>query len=103
MDINPLIPDLNKYKEELIDSIQIAIGFNELHKADRYVAHDIIGIKGEQYSSDPFQQVANFYNLPREEVVKNIRTFTNKGFKTFLPGDPKLIKDIEFDSVEAQG
>jgi len=35
MDINPLITDLNKYKEELIDSIHIAIGFNELHKADR--------------------------------------------------------------------
>lgn len=35
MDINPLIADLNRYKEELIDSIQIAIGFNELNKADR--------------------------------------------------------------------
>ena len=102
MDINPLITDLNKYKEELIDSIHIAIGFNELHKADRYVAHDIADIKGEQHSNDPFQQVANLYNLPREEVVKNIRAFTNKEFKTILSGDPKLIKDIEFDSIGAQ-
>jgi hypothetical protein len=99
MDINPLIADLNKYKEELIASIQIAIGFNESHKADRYVAHDMAEIKGEQLSNDPFQQVANVYNLPREEVVKNIRTFTNKEFKRLLPGDPKLIKDIEFDST----
>jgi len=102
MDINPLITDLKKYKEELIDSIHIAIGFNELHKADRYVAHDIADIKGEQHSNDPFQQVANLYNLPREEVVKNIRTFTNKEYKTLWPGDLKLIKDIEFDSNGAQ-
>jgi hypothetical protein len=102
VDINPLIADLNKYQEELIASIQISIGFNELHKADRYVAHDMAEIKGEQHSSDPFQQVANLYNLPREEVVKNIRTVTNKGFKTLLPGDPKLIKDIEFDPIKVQ-
>jgi hypothetical protein len=44
----------------------------------------------------PFQQVANLYNLPREEVLENIRTFTNKGVKSLMPGDPKLIKDIEF-------
>ena len=98
MDINPLIADLKKYKEELNDSIQIALGFNELHKADRYVAHDIAEIKGEQHSDDPFQQVANLYNLPIEEVVKNIRTFTNDEFKIFFPGDPRLIKNIEFDS-----
>ena len=102
MDINPLIADMNKYKEELIASIQIAIGFNELHKADRYVAHDMAEIKGEQHSNDPFQQVANLYNLPREEVLTNIRTFTNREFKTLLAGDPKLIKDIEFDSIGAQ-
>lgn len=29
MDINPLIADLNKYKEALIASIQIAIGFED--------------------------------------------------------------------------
>jgi hypothetical protein len=102
MDINPLIADLNKYKEELIDSILIAIGLNELHRADRYVAHDMADIKGEKYSDDPFQQVANLYNLPREEVVKNIRTFTNKEYKTLWPGDLKLIIDIEFDSNGAQ-
>ena len=102
MDINPLITDLNKYKEELIDSILIAIGLNEFHRADRYVAHDMADIKGEKYSDDPFQQVANLYNLPREEVVKNIRTFTNKEYKTLWPGDLKLIKDIEFDSNGAQ-
>ena len=78
MDINPLIADLNKFKEELIDSIQIAIGLNELHNADRFVAHDIEEIKGELHSSDPFQQVAILYNLPREEVVENIRQFTNR-------------------------
>ncbi len=66
--------EMDGNQEELIASIQIAIGFNELHKADRYVAHDMAEIKGEQHSSDPFQQVANLYNLPREEVVKNIRT-----------------------------
>ena len=86
MDINPLIADLIKYQDELLESIQISIWFNELHKADRYVAHDIAEIKGEQYSTDPFQQVANLYNLPREEVVENIRTFTTKGFKIFFSG-----------------
>jgi len=100
MDINPLITDLNKYKKELIDSIKIALGFKDLRKADRYVAHDIAEIKGETHSSDPFQQVANLYGLPREEVAENIKQFTNKGFKTLLPGDPKHIKDIEFDSDE---
>jgi len=72
MDINPLIVDLNKFKEELIGSIQIAIGLKELHNADRFVAHDIAEIKGESHSSDPFQQVAILYNLPRDEVVENI-------------------------------
>jgi|WetSurSiteA1Bulk_404760.scaffolds.fasta_scaffold717680_1 hypothetical protein len=42
MDINPIIAVMKKYKEELIDSIQIVVGFNELHKADRYVAHDAV-------------------------------------------------------------
>lgn len=96
MDINPLIADLNKFKEELIDSIQIAIGLNELHNADRFVAHDIAEIKGELYSSDPFQQVANLYNLPREEVVENIRQFTNKEYKINFLGNLAQYKDIEF-------
>ena len=97
MDINPLIADLKKYKEKLIDSIEIAIGFNELRKADRYVAHSITEIKGEKQSSDPFLQIANIYNLSRPEVINNIRGFTNREYKTFLPGDPKFIKDLEFD------
>ncbi len=97
MDINPLIADLSKYKEELIDSIQIAMGLKELSKADRYVAHDIAEIKGEKFSNDPFQQVANIYNLPRPEVVKNIRKFANREYKTFFPGDPEFVKDLEFD------
>jgi hypothetical protein len=42
MDINPIIADMKKYNEELIDSIQIVVGFNELHKTDRYVAHDAV-------------------------------------------------------------
>jgi hypothetical protein len=96
MDINPLIADLNKFKEELIDSIQIAIGLNELHNADRFVAHDIAEIKGELHSSDPFRQVANFYNLPREEVVENIRQFTNKEYKLNFLGNLAQYKDIEF-------
>ena len=96
MDINPLIADLNKYKEELIDSIHIAIGLNELRKADRYVAHDIAEIKGEKHKSDPFQQVANIYNLPREEVIENIRQFTNKEYKTNFLGNLAQYKDIEF-------
>ncbi len=100
MDINPLIADLNKYKEELIDSIHIAIGLNELRKADRYIAHDIAEIKGEKHKSDPFQQVANIYNLPRQEVVEDIRKFTNRSYKTFLPVDPKFIKNLEFDTSE---
>ena len=96
MDINPLIADLNKFEEELIDSIQIAIGLNELHNADRFVAHDIEEIKGELHSSDPFQQVAILYNLPREEVVENIRQFTNKEYKINFLGNLAQYKDIEF-------
>ena len=83
MDINPLIADLNKYKEELIDSIHIAIGLNELRKADRSIAN-----------------VENIYNLLRQEVVEDIRKFTNRSYKTFLPGDPKFIKNLEFDKSE---
>lgn len=96
MDINPLIADLNKFKEELIDSIQIAIGLNELHNADRFVAHDIAEIKGELHSSNPFRQIANLYNLPREEVIVNIRKFTNKEYKTNFLGNLAQYKDIKF-------
>ena len=103
MDINPLIADLKKYEEELEDSISIAIGFNELELADRYVAHDIAEIKGELHSNTPFKQVANLYKLPLEEVIENIRDFTNKVFRKMLVGDPSSIKDIEFkDNIEGK-
>lgn len=102
MDINPLIVGLDKYRDELIDTISIAISFRELNKADVYIANDIAEIKGKRIAQDPFQQVADLYSLPRKEVVKNIRNFANKCFKTLLPGDPKMIKDIEFDESEKQ-
>lgn len=103
MDINPLIADLRKYEEELEDSIFIAIGFNELELADRYVANGIAEIKGEQHSDTPFKQVAKLYKLPLEEVIQNIRDFTNKGFKKTMLGDPSSIKDIEFkDNIEGK-
>jgi hypothetical protein len=96
MDINPLIVDLKKYEDELLDSIHIASGFGELDLADRYVAHDIAEIKGEKHSDTPFHQVAELYNLPVDEVIQNIRDFINNGFKKMLLGDPPSIKDIQF-------
>jgi len=98
MDINPLIADLNRHKEELIESIEIAMGLNELKISDEYVARDIAEIMGEEYSSQPFQQVACLYGLPLEEVVRNIRDFTNKEYKSLMIGDPKYVNDIEFSS-----
>lgn len=86
MDINPLIADLNKYKEELLDIIEIAIGFNELNKSDEYVASGIAEIKVGKNSKNPFKQVASLYSLPLEEVVSNIRAFTNKAYKTEIMG-----------------
>jgi len=78
----------------------IAIGFNELHMADRHVARDIVEIKGEKHTSDPFKQLAKLYNLPLDEVVMNIRKFTNKQYKTdFLFGNTKLYGDIKFDPL----
>ncbi|MCI5165300.1 MAG: hypothetical protein D3903_04235 [Candidatus Electrothrix sp. GM3_4] len=68
MDINPLIADLNKYRDELALSISIAFDLHELEKSDVYIANDIAEIKGESVSSDPFQQVGDLYNLPRKEV-----------------------------------
>ena len=96
MDINPLIADLKKYEEELEDSIFIAIGFNELELADRYIANGIAEIKGEKHSDTPFHQVAELYSLPVDEVIQNIRDFINNGFKKMLLGDPPSIKDIQF-------
>ena len=83
MDINPLIIDLKKYEDQLIDSIQIASGFGELKLADRH-------------SSTPFHQVAELYNLPLDEVIRNIRNFTNKGYKSVQYGDPAYFRGIEF-------
>lgn len=96
MDINPLIVDLNRYKDELADSIEIAIGFKELNKADGYVAHGIAEIKGKTHSDQPFQQVADMYNLPVEEVVANIRDFANKTYKNVIWNGLDGINDIEF-------
>jgi hypothetical protein len=98
MDINPLISDLKKYKEELLDTIEIAMGFDELNKADVHIAHAIAEINGEVDSSRPFHQVADIYNLPLQEVVSNIRDFTNKGYKSFLIFDPQDVPDIDFES-----
>ena len=97
MDINPLIVDLKKYNDELEDSIMIAMGFKELELSDRYIANMIAEIKGEDHSETPFQQVAELYNLPFDEVVKNIRDFINKAYKQELMfGDPVYIKDFKF-------
>jgi GTPase involved in cell partitioning and DNA repair len=97
MDINPLIVDMKKYKEELIDSISIAVGFNELDIADEYVAHDIAEIKGLLHSNQPFQQISDLYGLPIEEVIENIQSFTNKEYKNnFHVVESKHVKDISF-------
>jgi len=98
MEITPLIADLNKYKEELAGSIEAAMWFNELKMSDEYVAHDLAEIKGLNHSDQPFQQVANLYRLSVEEVVRNIRDFTNKTYKHFIWSDLELMKDKEFDS-----
>ncbi|RUM39164.1 MAG: hypothetical protein DSY70_06365 [Desulfobulbus sp.] len=96
----PLIVDLKEYEDELEDSIMIAMGLGEQEKADRYFAKNIAEIKGEPYSETPFRQVAELYNLPVKEVIKNIRDFTNKSYKENLMfGDPSWIKDIKFEPV----
>jgi len=102
MDINPLIADLHKYRDELIGSISIAMNFRELEKADIYIANDIAEIKGNGIGIDPFQQVANLYNLPRKEVVQNIRKFTNDCYKDEYKIGSLIPKDIEFDQSEEQ-
>lgn len=94
MDINPLIVDLNKYKDELADTIEIAIGFKELNKADEYVARNMAEIKGKTHSDQPFQQVADMYNLPVEEVIANIRDFTNKTYRDVIWSGLDFIEDI---------
>lgn len=83
----------------MIDSIQIASGFGELDLADRYVASGIAEIRGENHSDTPFHQVAELYSLPVDEVIQNIRDFTNKGYKCVQYGDPVYFKDIKFQSV----
>ena len=99
MDINALIVDLKKYEDELIDYIQIASGFGELELADRYIANGIAEIQGEKHSDTPFHQVAELYTLPLNEVIQNIRDFTNKGYKSVQYGDPAYFKDIEFQPI----
>lgn len=97
MDINPLIVDLIKYEEELLDQIENAMHYNELRTSDEYVACGIAEIKTGKVSDNPFQQLASLYSLPLEEVVNNIRTFTNKGYKTEIMGN-FVDKDIDFES-----
>ncbi len=100
MDINPLIVDLKEYGDELEDSIMIAIGLKELELADRHIANAIAEIKGENYSETPFHQVSELYNLPVDEVVKNIRDFVNKRYKNELIfGTSASIRDIEFQPL----
>lgn len=96
MDINPLIADINQNKDELTDCVMLAIGFNELNEADVHVALAIAEINGERYSDHPFQQISTIYRLPISEVVNNIRDFTNKAYKSIMPGDPQHIQDIDF-------
>ncbi len=98
MDINALILDLHNHKEELSASIEIAFGLGELHKADRYVAHEILEIKGLRFSDDPFQQLAVYYSLPMDEVILNVRKFTNKQYKILVPADSEQVDGIEFES-----
>lgn len=102
MQINPLIVDLNDFCEELCDEILIAMHFQELNKADIYIANAIAEIKGKKVAQDPFQQVADIYSLPRQEIINNTRDFANKCFKGIFPGDPETIKDLEFDQSEEQ-
>jgi len=99
MDINPLIVDLLKYEDELIDSIQVASGLGKLDLAVRFVANGIAEIKGENHSDTPFHQVAELYSLPVDEVIQNIRDFTNKGYKSVQYGDPAYFKDIKFQPI----
>ena len=98
MDINPLIADLNKYKEEILDVIEIAIQFNELNKSDAYVASHIAEIIVGKATDRPFQLVANLYSLPIQEVVNNIRYFTNRAYKTDIMSD-FVSNYIDFESV----
>ena len=98
MDINPLISDLNKYKDELFDCLEIAIGFNELTRADEYIARGIAEIKGECHSEMPFHQVARLYKLPLIEVVCNIRYFANKAYKCEFMRFLDNVEDIDFES-----
>ncbi len=97
MDINQLMLDLIKFKEDLSDSMLIAIGLNELNKTDLHVAHDIVDINGESYSNDPFQQIANLYKMPRNEVIEIIRDFTNEEYNISFLGNKAQYFKIEFE------
>ncbi len=97
MDINPLITDLIKYKEDLLDVIEIAFNYNDLKIADRYVASHIAEIKVGKVTDNPFQQVASLYCLSLHDVVNNIRAFTNKVYKTDIMSI-FVTDDINFES-----
>ena len=95
MDINPLIVELNKYEEELEDSIDIALGLGELTESDIHVAHDLLEIKGKAMAENPFQEIAVLYDIPIDEVIRNIRHFINKIIQSRFEGI-MVIDDIKF-------
>lgn len=102
MDINPLVADLYKYKEELVDSLEISIGFKELTRSDWHIASGLAEIKGESFSESPLQQIAALYNLPLEVVTKNIRDFVRKMYRKEIWGDMFPEADIEFQDNVCQ-
>ena len=97
MDINPLIADLHKYKDELVDVMEICLGLGDKN-FDEYVARDLLGIRGEADNEKPFPVIAEIYNLSVEEVTNNIRSFAKDCYKNIMFEGLSSIKELEFDS-----
>ena len=97
MDINPLIADLHKYKDELVNVMEICLGLGDKN-FDEYVARDLLGIRGEADNEKPFPVIAEKYNLSVEEVTNNIRSFAKSCYKNILFEGLPSIKELEFDS-----
>lgn len=97
MDMNPLSADLVKHKGDLLDHIENAMHRDELKISDVYVARGIADIKVGKCSHKPFQQVANLYSLPLEEVVRTIRSFTNNAYKSDIM-EENSVPDIDFET-----
>ncbi len=101
MNTNPLRADIYKYREELALSVSIAVEAHELEKSDIYLANKIAEIKGDETTAtDPFQQLADLYNLPREEIVQDIRKYANACYKNKFRTGNLEPNDIEFDQSE---